>query len=76
MMSLIENKGTLTISNTVISNNVIGKTESGINGQYLLYLGNSNFVTALNMTNCIIENNTFGNADTSALAYIFKKFHS
>ena len=54
MMSLIENKGTLTISNTVISNNVIGKTESGINGQYLLYLGNSNFVTALNMTNCII----------------------
>lgn len=25
MMSLIENKGTLTISNTVISNNVIGK---------------------------------------------------
>ena len=29
MMSLIENKGTLTISNTVISNNVIGKTESG-----------------------------------------------
>ena len=75
MMSLIENKGTLTISNTVISNNVIGKTESGINGQYLLYLGYSNFVTALNMTNCIIENNTFGNADTSALAYIFKKFH-
>ena len=72
MMSLIENKGTLTISNTVISNNVIGKTESGINGQYLLYLGVSNFVTALNMTNCIIENNTFGNADTSALAYIFK----
>ena len=72
MMSLIENKGTLTISNTVISNNVIGKTESGINGQYLLYLGNSDFVTALNMTNCIIENNTFGNADTSALAYIFK----
>ena len=72
MMSLIENKGTLTISNTVISNNVIGKTESGINGQYLLYLGNSNFVTALNMTNCIIENNTFGNVDTSALAYIFK----
>ena len=72
MMSLIENKGTLTISNTVISNNVIGKTESGINGQYLLYLCNSNFVTALNMTNCIIENNTFGNADTSALAYIFK----
>ena len=72
MMSLIENKGNLTISNTVISNNVIGKTESGINGQYLLYLGNSNFVTALNMTNCIIENNTFGNADTSALAYIFK----
>ena len=72
MMSLIENKGTLTISNTVISNNVIGKTENGINGQYLLYLGNSNFVTALNMTNCIIENNTFGNADTSALAYIFK----
>ena len=72
MMSLIENKGTLTISNTVISNNVIGKTESGINGQYLLYLGNSNFVTALNMTNCIIENNTFGNADISALAYIFK----
>jgi len=72
MMSLIENKGTLTISNTVISNNVIGKTESGINGQYLLYLGNSKFVTALNMTNCIIENNTFGNADTSALAYIFK----
>ena len=72
MMSLIENKGTLTISNTVISNNVIGKTESGINGQYLLYLGDSNFVTALNMTNCIIENNTFGNADTSALAYIFK----
>ena len=72
MMSLIENKGTLTISNTVISNNVIGKTESGINGQYLLYLGNSNFVTALNMTNCIIENNIFGNADTSALAYIFK----
>jgi len=72
MMSLIENNGTLTISNTVISNNVIGKTESGINGQYLLYLGNSNFVTALNMTNCIIENNTFGNADTSALAYIFK----
>ena len=72
MMSLIENKGTLTISNTVISNNVIGKTESGINGQYLLYLGNSNFVTALNMTNCIIENNIFGNVDTSALAYIFK----
>ncbi|MFA3801426.1 Ig-like domain repeat protein, partial [Methanobrevibacter smithii] len=72
MMSLIENKGTLTISNTVISNNVIGKTESGINGQYLLYLGYANFVTALNMTNCIIENNTFGNADTSALAYIFK----
>ena len=72
MLSLIENKGTLTISNTVISNNVIGKTESGINGQYLLYLGDSNFVTALNMTNCIIENNTFGNADTSALAYIFK----
>ena len=72
MMSLIENKGTLTISNTVISNNVIGKIESGINGQYLLYLGDSNFVTALNMTNCIIENNTFGNADTSALAYIFK----
>ena len=72
MMSLIENKGTLTISNTVISNNIIGKTESGINGQYLLYLGVSNFVTALNMTNCIIENNTFGNADTSALAYIFK----
>ena len=53
---------------SVISNNVVGKSESGNGGKYLLYVGD---VAALNMTNCIIENNTFAGSD-SALIY----FHS
>ena len=68
IQAVVESKGKLTISNTVISNNVVGKSESGNGGKYLLYVGD---VAALNMTNCIIENNTFAGSD-SALIY----FHS
>ena len=68
IQAVVESRGKLTISNTVISNNVIGKSESGNGGKYLLYVGD---VAALNMTNCIIENNTFAGSD-SALIY----FHS
>ena len=68
IQAVVESRGKLTISNTVISNNVVGKSESGNGGKYLLYVGD---VAALNMTNCIIENNTFAGSD-SALIY----FHS
>ena len=65
IQAVVESRGKLTISNTVISNNIVGKSESGNGGKYLLYVGDS---TALNMTNCIIENNTFAGSD-SALIY-------
>ena len=68
IQAVVESRGKLTISNTVISNNIVGKSESGNGGKYLLYVGD---VAALNMTNCIIENNTFAGSD-SALIY----FHS
>ena len=68
IQAVVESRGKLTISNTVISNNVVGKSESGNGGKYLLYVGD---VAALNMTNCIIENNTFADS-SSALIY----FHS
>ena len=68
IQAVVESRGKLTISNTVIFNNVVGKSESGNGGKYLLYVGD---VAALNMTNCIIENNTFAGSD-SALIY----FHS
>ena len=64
MQAVVESKSKLTISNTVISNNVVGKTTTSY-GKYLLYVGDS---TALNMTNCIIENNTFADS-SSALIY-------
>ena len=65
IQAVVESRGKLTISNTIISNNVVGKSESGNGGKYLLYVGD---VAALNMTNCIIENNTFAGSD-SALIY-------
>ena len=64
MQAVVESRSKLTISNTVISNNVVGKTTASY-GKYLLYVGDS---TALNMTNCIIENNTFADS-SSALIY-------
>ena len=64
MRAVVESRSKLTISNTVISNNVVGKTTTSY-GKYLLYVGDS---TALNMTNCIIENNTFADS-SSALIY-------
>ena len=67
IQAVVESRGKLTISNTVISNNVVGKSESGNGGKYLLYVGDS---TALNMTNCIIENNTFADS-SSALIYFY-----
>ena len=65
IQAVVESRGKLTISNTVISNNIVGKSESGNGGKYLLYVGD---VAALNMTNCIIENNTFADS-SSALIY-------
>ena len=65
IQAVVESRGKLTISNTIISNNVVGKSESGNGGKYLLYVGD---VAALNMTNCIIENNTFADS-SSALIY-------
>ena len=65
IQAVVESRGKLTISNTVISNNVVGKSESGNGGKYLLYVGD---VADLNMTNCIIENNTFADS-SSALIY-------
>ena len=67
IQAVVESRGKLTISNTVISNNVVGKSESGNGGKYLLYVGD---VAALNMTNCIIENNTFADS-SSALIYFY-----
>ena len=64
MQAVVESRSKLTISNTVISNNVVGKTTTSY-GKYLLYVRDS---TALNMTNCIIENNTFADS-SSALIY-------
>ena len=64
IQAVVESRGKLTIYNTVISNNVVGKTTTSY-GKYLLYVGE---VTALNMTNCIIENNTFADS-SSALIY-------
>ena len=64
MQAVVESRSKLTISNTVISNNIVGKTTASY-GKYLLYVGDS---TALNMTNCIIENNTFADS-SSALIY-------
>ena len=64
MQAVVESRSKLTISNTVISNNVVGKTTTSY-GKYLLYVEDS---TALNMTNCIIENNTFADS-SSALIY-------
>ena len=64
IQAVVESRSKLTISNTVISNNVVGKTTTSY-GKYLLYVGDS---TALNMTNCIIENNTFADS-SSALIY-------
>ena len=66
MKAVVESRSKLTISNTVISNNVVGKTTTSY-GKYLLYVGDS---TALNMTNCIIENNTFADS-SSALIYFY-----
>ena len=66
MQAVVESRSKLTISNTVISNNVVGKTTTSY-GKYLLYVGDS---TALNMTNCIIENNTFADS-SSALIYFY-----
>ena len=67
IQAVVESRGKLTISNTIISNNVVGKSESGNGGKYLLYVGD---VAALNMTNCIIENNTFADS-SSALIYFY-----
>ena len=64
IQAVVESRGKLTIYNTVISNNVVGKTTTSY-GKYLLYVEE---VTALNMTNCIIENNTFADS-SSALIY-------
>ena len=64
IQAVVESRSKLTIFNTVISNNVVGKTTTSY-GKYLLYVGDS---TALNMTNCIIENNTFADS-SSALIY-------
>ena len=64
IQAVVESRSKLTISNTVISNNVVGKTTTSY-GKYLLYVEDS---TALNMTNCIIENNTFADS-SSALIY-------
>ena len=66
MKAVVESRSKLTISNTVISNNVLGKTTTSY-GKYLLYVEDS---TALNMTNCIIENNTFADS-SSALIYFY-----
>ena len=66
MRAVVESRSKLTISNTVISNNVVGKTTTSY-GKYLLYVGD---VAALNMTNCIIENNTFADS-SSALIYFY-----
>ena len=66
MRAVVESRSKLTIFNTVISNNVVGKTTTSY-GKYLLYVGDS---TALNMTNCIIENNTFADS-SSALIYFY-----
>ena len=66
MKAVVESRSKLTISNTVISNNVVGKTTTSY-GKYLLYVEDS---TALNMTNCIIENNTFADS-SSALIYFY-----
>ena len=66
MQAVVESRSKLTISNTVISNNVVGKTTTSY-GKYLLYVEDS---TALNMTNCIIENNTFADS-SSALIYFY-----
>ena len=66
MQAVVESRSKLTISNTVISNNVVGKTTASY-GKYLLYVEDS---TALNMTNCIIENNTFDDS-SSALIYFY-----
>ena len=67
IQAVVESRGKLTISNTVISNNVVGKSESGNGGKYLLYVGD---VAALNMTNCIIENNTFAGSDSALIYFI------
>ncbi|MGV8132416.1 MAG: right-handed parallel beta-helix repeat-containing protein, partial [Methanobrevibacter sp.] len=64
IQAVVESRSKLTISNTVISNNVVGKTTTSY-GKYLLYVRDS---AALNMTNCIIENNTFADS-SSALIY-------
>ena len=66
IQAVVESRGKLTIYNTVISNNVVGKTTTSY-GKYLLYVEDS---TALNMTNCIIENNTFADS-SSALIYFY-----
>ena len=66
MQAVVESISKLTISNTVISNNVVGKTTASY-GKYLSYVEDS---TALNMTNCIIENNTFDDS-SSALIYFY-----
>ena len=66
IQAVVESRSKLTISNTVISNNVVGKTTTSY-GKYLLYVRDS---TALNMTNCIIENNTFADS-SSALIYFY-----
>ena len=66
MRAVVESRSKLTIFNTVISNNVVGKTTTSY-GKYLLYVEDS---TALNMTNCIIENNTFADSN-SALIYFY-----
>ena len=66
IQAVVESRSKLTISNTVISNNVVGKTTTSY-GKYLLYVRDS---TALNMINCIIENNTFADS-SSALIYFY-----
>ena len=66
IQAVVESRSKLTISNTVISNNVVGKTTTSY-GKYLLYVRDS---AALNMTNCIIENNTFADS-SSALIYFY-----
>ena len=66
IQAVVESRSKLTISNTVISNNVVGKTTTSY-GKYLLYVRDS---AALNMANCIIENNTFADS-SSALIYFY-----
>ena len=66
IQAVVESRSKLTISNTVISNNVVGKTTTSY-GKYLLYVRDS---AALNMINCIIENNTFADS-SSALIYFY-----